>query len=354
MPMEIGECFNDRLNRYKNDLYPGHYLFGIPELEKIGYNIRFSSPENRMKITNAFSVYKYMVNYTLKIIRDIRFIDLIYSPYPNFLDFIIYLRAIKIFPKKIVIYQHCTITKNKGFFSYYIRQKLYYKGVDRLIFFDNKTAFDSIKTGLVKKKQIFVVNWGPDTEQYKRILDKHEKNDVTKNIKFISTGKDSRDFDLMFDAFSGLNAKFELYLTDSDLVAKYINKTCNINVHHLEASKDSPQIALKATIDSDVSVVICKPTRPTSNGYTALCEAMGLGKPVILTKNPYIPIDVEKEGFGITVPVNDVIALRNAINIFYNNPELVREYSKNARMYADRHCNTIILGNQLDILFKNL
>ena len=354
MPMQIGESFNDRLKSYKDDQYPGHFFFGAPELEKIGHKMIYRNPENPAKNKDAFSVFKNLVKYTFRIIRDSKSIDLIYSPYPNFLDFIIFLRSIKIFTKKIVIYQQNTIIKKKGFINYYVRQKLYYKGVDRLIFLDKKTASDSIKTGLVTTKQIFVGNWGPDVEQYKRILDKYEKKEVSKNVKFISTGKDSRDFDLMFDAFCGLDAKFGFYLTGDGFADKFKNKSSNIDIYYLEESKDSPQIALKATINSDVSIIICKPTRPTSNGYTALCEAMGLGKPVILTENPYMPIDVEKEGFGITVPVGDVVALRKAINTFYSSPELVKEYSKNARMYAERHCNTIILGNQLDILFKNL
>jgi len=353
MPMQNGENFNDRLNNYKEDLYPGHCLFGAPELEKLGYKIFYSSPENHLK-TNALSLCMYLLKYTIRIIQDTRSIDLIYSPYPNFLDFIIFLRSIKIFSKKIIIYQQSTVTKKKGFLGYYIRQKLYYKGVDKLIFLDKKTASDSIKTGLVTKKQTFVVNWGPDVEQYKRILDKSIKKEGIKDIKFISTGKDSRDFNLMFEAFCNLNAKFEFYLTDLDLVGKFKKKYNNINVHYLEESKDSPQIALKATMDSDVSIVICKPTRPTANGYTALCEAMGLGKPVILTENPYMPIDVEKEGFGKTVPVGDIVALRKAINSFYNDPELVAEYSKNARMYAEKQCNSTILGNQLDKLIQNL
>lgn len=354
MPMQIGESFDDRLNSYKNDLYPGHCLYGAPELEKIGYKIIYYNPENPTKKKNALSVIKNMVTYTFRIIRNIGSIDVIYSPYPNSLDFIIFLRSIKIFRKKIVIYQHSAITRRKGFIGYYLRQKLYYKGVDRLVFFDKKSASESIKTGLITNKQIFIGNWGPDIEQYNRILDKYKKTEGSTDIKFVSTGKDSRDYNLMVDAFSHLKAKFELYLIDSDLVAKFKDKSSNIEVNYIEVSKNSPQITEKATLNSDVSLVICKPTRPTCNGYTALCEAMGLGKPVILTENPYIPIDVEKEGFGITVPVGDVEALRNAINTFSNNLELVKEYSKNARMYAERHCNSVIFGKQLDNLFQNL
>jgi len=354
MPMQIGESFNDRLNNYKNDLYPGHFLFGAPELEKIGYKILYSNPENPMKHKDAFSVFKNLIEYTFRIIREIRSIDLIYSPYPNFLEIIIFLRLIKIFPKQIIIYQQSTIIKKEGFIGYYIRQKLYYKGVDKLIFLDKKTASESVETGLVNKKQVFVVSWGPDVEQYKRILDKSPKIEVTKDIKFISTGRDSRDFNLMFEAFCGLEAKLEMYLTDSDLAAKFKSKSSNIDVHYLEDSKESPQIAMKATMNSDVSIVICKPTRPTANGYTAICEAMGLGKPVILTENSYMPIDVEKERFGIKVPVGDVEALRKAINDFYCNPELVKEYSKNARVFAEKQCNSIILGKQLEKLFQKL
>jgi glycosyltransferase involved in cell wall biosynthesis len=133
-----------------------------------------------------------------------------------------------------------------------------------------------------------------------------------------------------------------------------MNKSYNINVKYLESSKDSPQVALNAIINSDVSVIICKSTRPTCNGYTALCEAMGLGKPVIFTKNPFMPIDVEKERIGLTVPTGDIEALRKSILTFYNNPEMVKEYGRNARKFAVEKWNSRILANQLDNLFQNI
>jgi len=354
MPMQKSETFQDRLENYKNDLFPGHFLFGAPELENLGYKVIYSCPDDPSKTTGILSYFISMIKYTIYLLREGRSFNIIYSPYPNSLDFVIFLRAIKIYPKKIVINQQCAIEKKRGFFDYFLRQYVYFKGVDKLIFFDNKSANDSYKTGLVSKDKIYIENWGPDVEQYQRILDKSEARKISRKISFISTGRDSRDFELMFEAFKDLEVPFEFYLMDKNLVEKYKDKSTNINVRYLETSKDSPHVAMNALINSDVSVIICNPTRPTCNGYTALCEAMGLGKPVILTKNPFMPIDVEKERIGLTVPSGDVEALRKSILTFSNNPQMVKEYGYNARKLAEEKWNSNVLAKQLDNLFQNI
>lgn len=352
MSLQKGETFEYRLDMYKNDIYPGHFLFGAPELSDLGYRVIYSAPEDRSNITGYISRFKNLLSYTIKILKD-KSIDIVYSAYPDDLDFIIYLRALKMYNRKIVIRQQCTVQKEKGLLRG-LKQKMYYKGIDKLIFFDKKSANDSIPSGLVSGDQIFVDNWGPDIEQYKRILDKAGNRESNKKVIFISTGRDSRDFELMFEAFNGLEASFEFYLMDKDLVEKYEGKSDNIHVHYLKSSKDSPKVALKAVTDADVSMLICRPTRPTNNGFTALCEAMGLGKPVILTKNPYYSIDVEKERMGLTVPIGDVEALRKAILTFYNNPDMVKEYGENARKFAEEKCNSRITAKLLDNLFQKL
>ena len=41
-------------------------------------------------------------------------------------------------------------------------------------------------------------------------------------------------------------------------------------------------------------------------GLTSLLDALSVGKPVVMTKNPYIDIDFEKLGIGFKVEVGDV------------------------------------------------
>ncbi|SHE78019.1 Glycosyltransferase involved in cell wall bisynthesis [Bacteroides luti] len=352
MPVFKGETFDYRLNLYKNDLYPGHLLFGAPELSDMGYNVIYSSPKGFLEINGRLSKLRFLINYTKEILKN-KSVDLIYSSYPEGLDLIIYLRALKLYSKKMIIRQQCTIQRKKGLLNTF-KQKMYFKGIDKLLFFDTKSAKDSLASGIISEKQVFVDNWGPDVAQYKRIINNAGVREANRKVTFISTGKDSRDYELMFEAFKDLEVPFELYLVDEKLVEKYSGKSANIHVHYLESGKDSPQIALKATMNADVSLLICKPTRPTNSGFTALCEAMGLGMPVIVTKNPYYSIDVEKERMGFTVPIGDVEALRKAVMTFYNNPEMVTEYGRNARKYAEEKCNSQITANILDNLFQKL
>ena len=68
-------------------------------------------------------------------------------------------------------------------------------------------------------------------------------------------------------------------------------------------------------------------------GHTSIVEALALGKPLIVTDNPYHPIDVEKEGVGLKVKPSDSQSLVGAVNYLKNNREQALEMGRKARLY---------------------
>jgi glycosyltransferase involved in cell wall biosynthesis len=71
------------------------------------------------------------------------------------------------------------------------------------------------------------------------------------------------------------------------------------------------------------------------NGLQSLLDALGMGKPVILTRNPWIDIDVERLGIGIWVAPGDVAGWRRAITRLDEEPELAAEMGRRARALVD-------------------
>lgn len=77
--------------------------------------------------------------------------------------------------------------------------------------------------------------------------------------------------------------------------------------------------------------IICLKESQSLIGLAALMDAIGIGLPVIVTKNQWLGVDIEKEGFGIWVEPNDVAGLSNAINLLATNVKLREEMGDRSR-----------------------
>jgi glycosyltransferase involved in cell wall biosynthesis len=70
-------------------------------------------------------------------------------------------------------------------------------------------------------------------------------------------------------------------------------------------------------------------------GLTSLVDAMALGKPVIMTRNPYIDLDIEACGIGKWVDPGDVDGWADAIDWFDRHPDESHEMGRRARALVD-------------------
>jgi glycosyltransferase involved in cell wall biosynthesis len=71
------------------------------------------------------------------------------------------------------------------------------------------------------------------------------------------------------------------------------------------------------------------------NGLQGIADALGMGKPLIVTRNPWLDIDVEALGIGIWVSPGDVEGWRGAIEYLDQNPDVAAEMGRRARALVD-------------------
>jgi glycosyltransferase involved in cell wall biosynthesis len=91
------------------------------------------------------------------------------------------------------------------------------------------------------------------------------------------------------------------------------------------------------------------------NGLQGLMDALGLGKPVIVTRNPWIDIDVERLGIGIWVEPGDVDGWIEAIRYLDDRPEVAREMGKRARALVDSgERSSVTFANQVMDVFDRV
>jgi glycosyltransferase involved in cell wall biosynthesis len=85
---------------------------------------------------------------------------------------------------------------------------------------------------------------------------------------------------------------------------------------------------------AESAVVVVPLLRPMLSGVTVALEAMAMGKPVIVTKNPYVE-DFLKDGeSGYFVPPRDASALRRKVQFLLENPGEANRVGAQARQWV--------------------
>ena len=170
------------------------------------------------------------------------------------------------------------------------------------------------------------------------------------------SGSDSRDFDSAMEAFMGLpHINFDVCPPSDDLYEKYKNASENTHIYWFEKNNKGYEKIAQKTADCKAVIIITKPVsgRKLPSGLTSICEAVALGKPCIITDNPYFSDKMRNAGFAIFVKVGDVEGIKRAIRTLEENPALRSEMSDAALAYARKYSSENT-AKQLVEIFKTV
>ena len=328
---------------WKKFHFPGHLLYGLPLLEK--YGIQAIMHKHRY-IENRFKLMYYV---TRKILFCTKKYDVLYGTSFRGLELIIFLRALGLYHKPIMIWHHTALRKSKNKFKESISH-FFYKGIDEMFLFSQKLIDDSKQIHKVSANKLHLVHWGPDLAFYDHLMKEIPQHYERKG--FISTGKENRDILTLIEAFRDKTESLDIYIARSCGNVNYekiigMNALpSNIQVHFTEGV--IPYALAKEVIKKQCIVISCLEVNYSYTvGLTTLVEALALGLPVICTRNPNFEIDIDKEQIGITVPYNDVKGWINAINFLLQHPETAYKMGNNARKLAEERFNLEILSQEV-------
>lgn len=147
-------------------------------------------------------------------------------------------------------------------------------------------------------------------------------------------------------AFDRTGQHLDIYINhntgdeDYDRLFSSIEVKDNICVHFI---KGSLQDMLSRKVCRASCVVVCCKESNYTVGLTTIVEAIALGKPVICSRNPNIPIDIDKERCGITVDYYDIEGWTKAVNYIAAHPVEAAEMGRRGRrlaeeLFNDRRC----------------
>ena len=340
------------LNHFQNVLYdtwgtgtfPAHFAYGATHLGDYGIDVvvrrhRFLSSRVALMIETACHVLFARRRY-----------DAVYAPTSYFgLEIVIFLRALRLFRGRIVVWHHKPVITPPGRLRNTLG-RLFYRGIDDFVFFSEKIARESTLTRKVPPERVHIGHWGPDLDFYDRVLQRVATDGGCDRRTFISTGKERRDMTTLVEAFNRAAEPIDIYTTRGNMGSDYAailgatERNDNVRVHFTEGFLQG-ELCYKVARAGCVCVC-CRETDYTV-GLTTVVEALALGLPLICSRNPQIPIDIDGEGCGISVPYGDVDAWVAAIRRIADRPDEAAAMGRRGRALAERRFNDRLCAREI-------
>jgi glycosyltransferase involved in cell wall biosynthesis len=332
MPIRVlyyipGSDLSEREELYQHGVYRGEMVYGAFQLSKQGLSVVQIKP-----LRNWQGKCSRMW-YALFLLLKSRHYDVIYSPYYSGLEYAIKLRGLGLFPKKIMIWHHNPVEKETSAVAKWT-QKWFYRGCDALLFFSDVIREESLLAGLNIRKKSFVLNWGPDMSFYDRIRQPYQSGG---NI--IMSGLDSRDFNTLLLVCEKMSEKHFTVIPPDDETARKFMDLKNVTVKVYPKSFENYYNLALETAKSSLVLILTKPVegRKLPSGLTSICEAVGLAKPCVITKNRYFSQELLHAGFAAFVEVGDVDGICKQINVLAKDEETCSRMSNAALTYARQY-----------------
>ena len=312
------------VREWKEGKFPAHFLYGALQLEKHGFEVIWH---------DQIHVYKRVqdtLKATWKILTCRQHYDVLYATHTRGIEPIILLHAIGLYRKRIVVWHHQPIVKAKNCLRETLA-RLFYKGMDHMIFFSEKLMQDSLQSQKADPTRMSMVHWGADLAFYDSLPHSLERKG------FISTGKELRDYKTLTEAFNNTGLPLTLY-TQKEQKGTFANLEIKDNIDLHFGERLMPYELSLLVAQSQCVCICCKPSNYTV-GLTTVVEAMALGLPILCTRNPQMPMDLEAEGCGIYLEPYDTDGWERAIRYIVEHPEEAKEMGRKGRLLAEKYYN---------------
>ncbi len=329
--------------QYKSGSFPSHSFYGMIELEKKGYEVKYVSTSRKSGIKGIINNTRLILNSKCNIL----FCSYIY---------IMPLLGIALLKNiglcrtiKIIGISHTSFHDDYSFINRLIC-KFVYRAFDRIFFHSLKNMEEGAATGILKPDKLKLLHWGVDLNY----LDETISSNENKTDYFISTGREYRDFPVLISSFSQTNLDLKIYTNKTnyennyEFLSEFENKYPNIEIKFVTRNKETAIHLVNLTAESFCVVIpLQKEASYYCVGHTSIVEALALGKPIIASANDYHPIDVEKEHVGIKIKSLDPSEWIKAIIYLSEHKEEAKIMGENGKKLAREKYNIEVCANEI-------
>jgi glycosyltransferase involved in cell wall biosynthesis len=312
---------------WQEGLYPGHHLWGATELEKHGIRVEIL-PHERWRFLNRIGTTLRLTKYLDQQIRVLLrgpSHDLVLSGCYGNTHLLGTLRSLRLYGKPLAMIVHHPIRKSR-------LNAAVLGGHDR-IFFLSRRVLESVESEFaLERSRLELLDWGPDLAFYRESA---ARGETTSPSCIVSAGKTDRDYDTLIEAFAEIPYPLRIHCS-SDSGPRSSRPPDHVHVNRGAGGENPvPYRELLREYESALGIAIPLRETPLMAGLTSLLDAMAVGKAVVMTRNPWIDIDIEAEGIGLWVEPGDVGGWRRAITFLLEHPTETREMGRRGRSLCE-------------------
>ena len=317
---------------------PGHQMYGINCFEKVSKGeivpILYPFKQSTYSKWEVFRLNFQIARKALTTKHDAFY----YGIDPQNLVLLGVLKRLGIYRKPMFAWKYTVIRHTNSILKDTIL-KIYYNAFNKIFMITENHIPETYAEGIVMDGKLEYMTWGEDLDYIDKL--KVEKSPV---FTFISTGKAHRDYETTLKAFSKVkNARLKLYVSPSwggqtvDMEELEKDSSDNVELFVVKNHLNYKDIYLDL-LRSHCALCICKPV-DFGVGYTQVLDSLACGIPCILTWNKDNPIDLDKEGVGVTVPPMDEYSLASAMQKMVDETDSIAEMSRMGRKLVEEKYN---------------
>jgi glycosyltransferase involved in cell wall biosynthesis len=264
--------------------------------------------------------------------------DILYLNNLQGLNKLVVLKRIGILKCKIVAWKYTYCKEYSNPIKNWCTKYFYWKGIDKIyMMFDNHTHH-ALTHNIVKVHQITTLSRGAEIEWYQKYL-KPQKN----TFLVMATGKDSRDYQTLSEACEQTQTNCHIITRRHESNIKVAEKFKNSQYIKFTFMEDlhianEYEYIMQQQGQASILAIPCE-KRKYGVGYTNVVEALPYYIPILMTHNPDIHINLEKEGIGYLIEPYDVEAWKEKIIYLKQHPEVIETMSKYAKKLTEGEYN---------------
>ena len=320
---------------------PNHLLFGTNYLKKYGHsvtNFSVTAKHNNEKKywKNPLHGFFHLENIDIQkeVIRRVDDFDFIFCLSGGVSEWLYLQNSRNIINKPILTLYHHPLPDGKLDPIRNIFRKNIYRNQKNILSLSARTA--SSFNDLINRQIAEPLQWGVDHDFYSRIS---HSSGIQNSLGIVLTcGRTSRDLTTFSKAIKAANIKSHVICPEKE-VTRLVDSEGLISVDATSYSTGKKVNTYQKMADLMYKVrVIGIPLEKQSTlaGLTSLMDCLGFGKPVIMTRNPCIDLDIENLGIGTWVDPYDVDGWTRAIKWHFENIEQSNRMGLKAKALGKR------------------
>lgn len=341
---------------WENGTSGSHHLWGKVELDRRGNVEIILFKHEKYKFLNKFGNFIGIthLDQQVRILGYLKHFDVLYAPYSlSNTKLLVFLKLIGLFRKRIVVTIHQPFlfsrssNKWKRLFT-----KLILLQYNASIFLSKPLMEDTVNSLQISNEKVAekfsTANWGPDLEFYKNFNINIPFEDCS---YIISAGHTDRDYDTIIEAFRHIEFKLKIFCTKNS-VPSLKNLPPNVEI----STDFIPYIELlEHYVHAKMVLIplIYPKEKEGCQGMTGIQDVIAFNKPVVMTRNPFLNLNIEDEGFGVYVEKRDVMGWVHVIKALLNDSARLHAMQKSSQDVFLNKMNAEIFASSLEnVLMK--